>query len=193
MESLTRYILPPRETKLIYGETLMTAAIRRWSSRFRAGYHGGGMLFWKKDMDGNISVFLGKRKHGVDKGRWSLPGGGWEYGDGLAADGSRNYHRTALRESREETGYEIPEQDDVTRIWSIHIPFFHFEVFDYRMRELNALFILDTDEFSEGKWFSITALPDSLEWFVPLQIHNLEKKLVRREKLKDVILVSTRF
>ncbi len=163
----------------------MITYIKNRLSRGGAGFKGAGLLFWKQGDEGEILVLLGKRLNGVDKGRWSVPGGGWDKLDGFSSEGYRNYHRTAVREAKEETGYAIPESDEVSRIWAIHAPFFHFEVFDYRVREMNAVMTLTPLEFSEGGWYPLTSLPEPLEWFVPFQLQNLKRKIERRGLLKD--------
>lgn len=163
----------------------MEGAGKRRLSFFGAGSHVGGMLFWKTTMEEEILVLLGRRSHGIDRGRWSIPGGSWRKEDGFSPGGGRNYHTAALRKGYEETGYIIPEQDEVTCIWSVHAPFFHYEVFDYRIREKHAAIHLTSEDFSEWGWFDIKALPEPLEWFLPLQLHQFKKKLHRRERLKN--------
>ena len=127
----------------------MAHTIRQLVSGLRIGYHGGGMLFWKSTREEEILILLGRRSHGIDRGLWSIPGGSWsKKKDGFSPDGVRNYHTAALRKGYEETGYIIPAQDEVTCIWSVHAPFFHYEVFDYHIRERHASIHLSPEEFS---------------------------------------------
>ncbi len=167
----------------------MEHTIRQLVSGLHIGYHGGGMLFWKWTRDGEIQILLGRRLSGTDGGKWCLPGGSWEKTDGFSADGKPDYHRTALRTAHRETGYAIPEQDDITCIWSIHAPFFHTSVFTYRMREEHVCIEFVTERFSEGGWFDIHELPEPLEYFLPLQLHQFRKKLHRLERLRNSSLL----
>ncbi len=155
--------------------------------RMMSGYHGAGILFWTMNDEGIISIYLGKRCHGIDRGRWSIPGGGWKRQDGTSPGTGHHYHKTAVREVHEETGFVIQDDDGLTCFWSIHVPFFHFEVFDYSLKEQIDFPALSSSEFSEGKWFPLDDLASPLEPFVTFQVRNLRKKIARKVKLREVI------
>lgn len=63
-------------------------------------YKGAGIALFKKDQNGEYSILLGKRSINPDKGKWSIPGGGYEKKDG-------NLFTTAKREFREELGISL--------------------------------------------------------------------------------------
>ena len=137
-------------------------------------YHGAGMVFWTKDVQGKFSVLLGKRSFNPGKGKWSIPGGGWEPQDGFEKTGRRNYRQTAMREAQEELHFEIPRMESLVHLWSLHVPCFHFEVYAYILSE--QAIPTYVDEFSELCWVSVKALPTPMVCFLRNQIATLTKK-----------------
>jgi 8-oxo-dGTP pyrophosphatase MutT (NUDIX family) len=117
------------------------------------------MVFWTKDVQGKFSVLLGKRSFNPGKGKWSIPGGGWEPQDGFEKTGRRNYRQTAMREAQEELHF---------------VPCFHFEVYAYILSE--QAIPTYVDEFSELCWVSVKALPTPMVCFLRNQIATLTKK-----------------
>ncbi|MBK5201855.1 MAG: NUDIX hydrolase [Spirochaetaceae bacterium] len=142
-------------------------------------YHGAGILIWTVDEQDNIMVFLGKRSINPAKGKWSIPGGGWdEKKDLYNHKGKPNYLKTALRETSEEIYYSIEDINQVANLWKIHIPYFNFEVYSLnisKQRNFNCNF-----EFSEMKWFLIDSLPSSCIIFLKSQVSRLKKQLKNR-------------
>ena len=62
-------------------------------------YKGAGIALFQKQ-DNDYTILLGKRTIKPNKGKWSIPGGGFEKNDNF-------FFETAIREFREETGINI--------------------------------------------------------------------------------------
>ncbi len=96
-------------------------------------YHGAGLLLWMRDEQGKPNVLLGKRSIEPGKGKWSIPGGKWDPKKDIDTDGNPDYLKTALRETEEEIKLVISENEDFLKIWTSHIPFFHYIVYSYQV------------------------------------------------------------
>ena len=83
-------------------------------------YHGAGILFWHQAEDGQLSVLLGLRSHHPQKGKWSIPAGGWEDEDSYDGNKKRNYKATAIRETREEIKLMVDNPNDL-KIGRAHV------------------------------------------------------------------------
>ena len=134
-------------------------------------YYGAGLLVWMRDEQGKLHVLLGKRSIEPGKGKWSIPGGKWDDKKDIDMDGNPDYLKTALRETEEEIKLVISENEDFLKIWTSHIPFFHYIVYSYQVSTQRTF--VHNYEFSEVKWFSAEALPEACEWFVRTQVRNL--------------------
>lgn len=134
-------------------------------------YHGAGIVFWTKDAQGRLSLLLGKRSFNPGKDKWSIPGGGWEQQDGFEKSGKRNYRQTAMRETQEEIHFDIPRRQNLSHLWSLHVPFFHFEVYAYYL--LEQTIPSTVDEFSEVHWVPADTLPSPLTCFLRSQVASL--------------------
>ena len=126
---------------------------------FKLGYSGAGTLIYQVAGKDDVKVLLGRRINNPDKGLWSIFGGGWEYKDGNKK-GKPNLKETARREMCEETGFHLDKTNKkfLTKIWSLNLPIFKFDVFALRMvkRKLPA----KCWEFSYVKWFDINEIPE---------------------------------
>jgi len=127
-------------------------------------YHGAGILFWHQAEDGQLSVLLGLRSHHPQKGKWSIPAGGWEMKDAYDEHKKRNYQKTAIRETWEEIKLIVDNPDELTYLWSRHLPFFHFVVYACQLSEKRK--VVRYQEFSEVKWFPVDSLPAGSVGFV---------------------------
>lgn len=118
-------------------------------------YKGGGVALFQKSKDTNdYSIFLGKRLNGPGKGKWSIPGGAYEFGD-------RNLSETALREFREETelNTSILFQDSAPLVYNVNIPFiFRWSTLLFLLKDDRDLKIKKFHEFSEMKQISLKEL-----------------------------------
>lgn len=139
-------------------------------------YKGGGIaLFQKNSETGEYSMLLGKRKHNPGKGKWSIPGGGYEERD-------KDLSETARREFREETGLSLDdivvEGSNKPVICNIVIPFI------FRWRTL--IFILKDDwkydnrrfhEFSEVKQIPLSELNNyELAFGIKQEVRKFKRK-----------------
>ncbi|NLK13131.1 MAG: NUDIX hydrolase [Spirochaetales bacterium] len=139
-------------------------------------YHGAGILIWRKNIHGKTEVLLGLRKYNPQRGKWSIPGGGWdEKKDGVEAGTTPNYRATAIRETQEEIRLSIDNVDDLTHLWQIHIPAYYFRVFAYNMTKKKD--IVCHAEFSQLRWFPVDSLPDNVACFVRSQVSSLMKSI----------------
>ena len=139
-------------------------------------YYGAGILMWVEAQDKDISVLLGKRSIHPGKGKWSIPGGGWSRReDGFDKQGHRDYVHAAIRETREELRFDIDNPESLIPLWRCHIPYFHFEVFSYHLR--NKMEFNYNHEFREVRWVSVQNLPVPYVWFLRLQVAALERLL----------------
>jgi 8-oxo-dGTP pyrophosphatase MutT (NUDIX family) len=142
-------------------------------------YIGAGILFWHIDKNKEISVLLGKRKFGFDKGTWSIPGGGWDRNKDSFAENKPNLLKTALRETDEEIGLKIPDKKYLRFLWGKSNYFFLWKTFAVKS---NSKFKVKKfkSEFSSISWFSISELPKPLNYFIPGQLNELVKRLEKR-------------
>ena len=111
-------------------------------------YKGAGIALFQKQ-DNDYTILLGKRTIKPNKGKWSIPGGGFEKTD-------NSLFETAIRELREETGINLSsttKKDPV--ICGFHYPFFKWITF---MFEVDANFHVPERfcyEFSEMRFISL--------------------------------------
>ena len=89
-------------------------------------------------------ILLIQRGYGSRKGKWSLPGGNRDKGESL--------RRTAVRETREETGI-VMSADTVYYKSTRH----HFEI--WRGKRLGGRLRVQRKECLDGKWFKNDMLP----------------------------------
>ena len=89
-------------------------------------------------------ILLIQRGYGKEKGRWSLPGGNRDKGESL--------RRTAVRETREETGVKM-SSDFLYRKGSRH----NYEV--WRGKRIGGRLKLQRRECLDAKWFQTDMLP----------------------------------
>jgi 8-oxo-dGTP pyrophosphatase MutT (NUDIX family) len=139
-------------------------------------YHGAGVLFWcKNEHDSSISILLGKRLYNPLKGKWSVPGGGYEREDGFISK-KFNYRATAMRESYEEIDVKA-DLNDKAAFFKCHLFFFNWELFDCEVKE--KFYPRHYNEFSQLKWFSTNELPKNIPLLLKIQIAKLESILKR--------------
>ncbi|AEV30156.1 ADP-ribose pyrophosphatase [Sphaerochaeta pleomorpha str. Grapes] len=132
-------------------------------------YHGAGVLLWAKDEDDKMVILLGKRSINPEKGKWSIPGGGWDLRkDSFDDKGHPNYLKTAIKETNEELHFLIEDVTSIVPIWRIHIPAFHFAVYSFQLPSQRIFH--HNYEFFETKWFPAEALPPSCVMFVESQV-----------------------
>jgi len=150
--------------------TANSSILRRGYRKLRAikPYHGAGILFWHRAEDGQVSVLLGLRKYNPQKGMWSIPGGKWEAQDSYEDTMKPNYKAAAVRETWEEIRVRVENPEMLTLLWSMHVPFYHFEVYACQLPEKRA--ITPYMELSELKWFPVDSLPEESVGFVRLQV-----------------------
>jgi ADP-ribose pyrophosphatase YjhB (NUDIX family) len=74
----------------------------KWINK-KLPYKGADLAVFGKNDDGAYSIVLGERAIKPNKGKWALPGGGYDKKD------SDDLHNTALREFEEETGIKITD------------------------------------------------------------------------------------
>lgn len=115
-------------------------------------YKGAGIAIIKKQND-ELFILLGKRTEKPQKGKWSIPGGGFEKYD-------KSLFETALREFREETRIDLSEtiNEKDALICDFHFPVFEWKTFIF---EVNSDFPTPRKfchEFSEMKFISINEL-----------------------------------
>jgi len=110
-------------------------------------------------LDNNSRIYLIKEedKHEVGQGRWNLPGGGVDVGEGMIG--------CAAREALEETGYEV-EPKSILGVYqgSKGDSSWMFVVMEARVKGKEQKKVVDPD-VKEGKWFTkeeFLALDDSL-------------------------------
>jgi 8-oxo-dGTP pyrophosphatase MutT (NUDIX family) len=138
-------------------------------------YHGAGVFFWSMDMQGQLSVLLGRRSYRPQNGQWSIPAGGWEETDSYD-DGNRkyDYRANAIRETWEEIQLKVGKPNELTYLWSRHLPFFHFVVYACQLSEKRK--VVRYREFSEVKWFPVDHLPANSDGFVSSQVAALSRQ-----------------
>lgn len=143
-------------------------------------YHGAGILFWHQAQGGQLSVLLGLRTHNPQKGQWSIPAGGWEDEDSYDRDKKRDYQATAIRETWEEIKLPVDNPNNLTYLWSRHLPFFHFVVYACQLSDKRK--VVCYQEFSKVKWFSVDSLPANSVGFVRSQVAALVRQHHKGEK-----------
>lgn len=110
-------------------------------------YKGAGIALFQKQ-DNDYAILLGKRTIKPNKGKWSIPGGGFEKTD-------NSLFETAIRELREETGIELSLTEKDAVICSFHYPFFEWKTFMY---EVDSYFLAPKIlgyEFSEIRFIPL--------------------------------------
>jgi 8-oxo-dGTP pyrophosphatase MutT (NUDIX family) len=137
-------------------------------------YHGAGILFWNMDDRGRLHVLLGQRSHNPQRGRWSIPAGGWEEEDSYDGNCRYAYRATAIRETWEEIKLRVDNPEDLTYLWSKHLPFFHFAVYACQLSDRRE--VVRYQEFSEVKWFPVDSLPANNVGFVRSQVSALVRQ-----------------
>ena len=109
-------------------------------------YKGAGIALFQKRND-VYAILLGKRMISPQKGKWSIPGGGFEKDD-------TSLYKTALREFKEETGIDLTgmvyEKDAVIR--SFKYPFFEWKTFMFETAPSFSVPQKFCFEFSEMKF-----------------------------------------
>lgn len=143
-------------------------------------YHGAGILFLHQGEGGQLSVLLGLRTRHPQKGQWSIPAGEWDVKDSYDGKKKRNYQATAIRETWEEIRLRVDNSEELTYLWSRHLPFFHFVVYACQLSEKRK--VVRNHEFSEVKWFPVNSLPDSSVGFVRSQVAALVRQHHKGEK-----------
>ena len=117
-------------------------------------YKGGGVALFQKNAEGVFSILLGKRINDPGKGKWSIPGGGFEHKD-------KNLFETARREFWEETGLNlnnivVPQTPVKCHFW---IPFcFKWLTLLYVLKDEWKLGKTHFHEFSEIKQIPLREL-----------------------------------
>ena len=96
-------------------------------------------------VNGQREILMIQRGYGKQKGKWSLPGGQRDKGE--------NYKRTAVRETREETGIKM-SADTLYYKGRRH----NFEV--WRGRKIGGRLKYQRRECLDAKWFQKDMLPD---------------------------------
>ena len=107
-------------------------------------------------------VLLIRLAYGPREGHWALPGGMVESDESL--------EQAALRETQEETGFEVA-LDGLVTTWIR--PGFDLLVLVYRAHVLRGELKLPPEEASEGRWFPRNALPPIHELAWPSHAHGL--------------------
>ena len=154
---------------------------------FKLGYSGAGTLIYQVGGKDDVKVLLGRRINNPGKGLWSIFGGGWENKD-RNYKGEPDLKETARREMCEETGFSLDYKNKkfLTKIWSINLPIFKFDVFALRMvrRKLPKHY----GEFSYVKWFDINEIPaeNQCNRFLHEEVNELKKFLVKHGHLSAV-------
>lgn len=99
------------------------------------------------------SILLGKRKKLFPKGKWSLPGGHLEYGEGV--------YDCAERELAEETGISLKLQklffilEEITNTQQYYHYFFYNKIRGKKIEYYNN----EPNNFEEWRFFPIKRLP----------------------------------
>lgn len=137
-------------------------------------YKGGGVaLFYKDKITAEYSILLGKRSINPGKGKWSIPGGGYESFDS-------NLAATAQREFKEETGIALKDVCDVARnhIYKIRLPLFCWDTLLYEVTSTDFLSKARISEFSELKFISFSELKSyKLAFGVKAEIEAFKHKI----------------
>ena len=110
-------------------------------------YKGAGIALFQKQ-DNDYAILLEKRTIKPNKGKWSIPGGGFEKTD-------NSLFETAIRELREETGINLTNNEKDAVVCSFHYPFFEWKTFMY---EVDSYFLAPNIlgyEFSEIRFIPL--------------------------------------
>lgn len=148
-------------------------------------YKGAGIALFKKQ-NNDYAILLGKRTIKPNKGKWSIPGGGFEKTD-------ISLFETAIRELREETGINLSittEKDAV--ICSFKYPFFEWKTF---MFEVDSDYTVPKSfcyEFSEMRFISLKEIYQyELAFGVKKEINHFKKRCQKYNPLKCIFLLCT--
>lgn len=132
-------------------------------------YKGAGIALFQKQ-DNDYAILLGKRTINPNKGKWSIPGGGFEKTD-------NSLFETAIRELREETGINLSKSEKYAVLCSFHYPFFEWKTF---MFEVDSNFYVPETfcyEFSEMRFIHLKEIPQyKLAFGVRKEIRRFIKK-----------------
>lgn len=134
-------------------------------------YKGAGIALFQKQ-DNDYAILLGKRTIKPNKGKWSIPGGGFEKTD-------NSLFETAIRELREETGINIFDIviEKKAIVCSFNYPFFEWETF---MFEVDSNFHVPETfcyEFSEMRFISLNEIHQyELAFGVRKEINHFKKR-----------------
>ena len=103
-----------------------------------------------KKQNNDYAILLGKRTIKPNKGKWSIPGGGFEKTD-------NSLFETAIRELREETGINLSNSVNEKKaiICSFHYPCFEWKTFMFEVASDFHVPERFCYEFSEIKFISL--------------------------------------
>ncbi len=138
------------------------------------GYVGAGIVFWFKDELDQVYVLLGKRKFGIERGRWSIPGGGLDSKDGKDLS-IETFKKIALRESFEEVYFDVRDPKKLHEIWSVRSLVFNWSTFAVKCKR--KISVRKYHEFSKMKWFRVDKVPERKVLFLAGQLRSLVKLL----------------
>ena len=141
-------------------------------------YHGAGILFWTRDVLGKIHVLLCKQSAEVAHSKWILPQGTWIPNDGFLPDGKRHYLQTAIRHSHDHLGMTAQYNRPPPTIWTLHVPYFNFEVFACFHPELREPQTFNTGLYSESAFFIVDDLPTPREFLLNFYVPALLEKVL---------------
>ena len=137
-------------------------------------YKGAGIALFQKQ-NNDYAILLGKRIIKPNKGKWSIPGGGFEQTD-------NSLFETAIRELREETGIDLSSIENDAVICSFHYPFFEWKTF---MFEVDSDFHVPERycyEFSEMRFISLKEIHQyELAFGVKKEINHFKKKKLKKQ------------
>ena len=117
-------------------------------------YKGGGVaLFYKDKHTGEYSILLGKRTIEPGKGKWSIPGGGYEPQDASIC-------ATAQREFWKETGISLKTVCPASEpdMYRFRLPFFTWVTFLQEVQSTDFLADATIREFSELRFIPFSKL-----------------------------------
>ena len=115
-------------------------------------YKGAGIALFQKQ-DNDYTILLGKRTIKPNKGKWSIPGGGFEKTD-------NSLFETAIRELREETGINLSNSVNEKNaiICSFHYPCFEWKTFMFEVASDFHVPERFCYEFSEMRFISLNEI-----------------------------------